>query len=342
MLAVYIPPVSQYGKNTPSDTGSGMHQRLKTAVKTVSTVIINTFQRIKDFLLYDLRITFRNYTSHDGELSTCALAFFLLISFIPASLVIISILSIFFKSDQMVTFYLDHLRQQLPSIDIERIISIIDRIVYSKRYLAMIWVPFLFWWGSLIFDIFERVLEKAFQIEESRKYWKAKIRHFIIILGIGISVLLLIFLSHTIAIAKNTGIVKYIEHNVHVLPIIHTMVKTIGNIPFLVSSVSTLIVNTLLFFIIYRFVPPKKLDNRSILQGSFFAAVSYEIIKSIFSYYITEINDYTSIFGSLSTIVILMIWIWYTCFLLVLGAEMTWVLYEKRIRAEQFDFREED
>ncbi len=319
-----------------------MQQRFSAVIKSVTSTVINTIERIKDFLFYDVRITFRNYTSHEGELSTCALAFFLLISFIPASLVIVSILSIFFKSDQMVTFYLDHLRQQLPSIDIERIISIIDRIIYSKRYLAMIWVPFLFWWGSLIFDIFERVLEKAFQIEESRKYWKAKIRHFIIILGIGISLLILILLSHTIAIAKNTGIVKYIEQNVNIMPFIHTMVKTIGNIPFLVSSLSTLIVNTLLFFIIYRFVPPKKLDNRSILLGSFFAAFSYEIVKTFFSYYITEINDYTSIFGSLSTIVILMIWIWYTCFLLVLGAEMTWVLYEKRIGARELDFGEEE
>ncbi len=319
-----------------------MQQRLLAALKAVFTDIFSFFKRIRDFFLYDLRVTLKNYTDHDGELSTCALAFFLLISFIPASLVIISMLSLFFKSDQMVTFYLDHLRQQLPSIDIERIIHIIDRIIYSKRYLALIWVPFLFWWGSLIFDIFERVLEKAFHIEESRKYWKAKIRHFLIILGIGISILALILLSHTIAVAKNTGILQYIERNMHSMPIIHTFVTTISNIPFFISSVSTLIVNTLLFFIIYRFVPPRKLDTRSILKGSFFAAGSYEIIKTVFSYYITEINDYTSIFGSLSTIVILMIWIWYTCFLLVLGAEMTWVFFENKNRTAELDFGEEE
>jgi len=319
-----------------------MHRKLGQVAKTISLKILSILKRIRDFIFFDLRITFRNYTDHDGELSTCALAFFLLISFIPASLVIISTLSFFFKSEQMAVFYLDHLRQQLPAIDMERIIQIIDRIIYSKRYLAAIWIPFLFWWGSLIFDIFERVLEKAFRIEESRKYWKAKIRHFIIILGIGIMILVLIFLSHTIALAKNTGIVKFIEENVNLLPVVRQIITTIGNIPFLVSSISTMIVNTLLFFVIFRFVPPKKIDNRSILSGAFLIAIFYEVIKTIFSYYITDINDYTSIFGSLSTIVILMIWIWYTCFLFVLGAELTWVLFEKRSRAGELNFTEKE
>src|SRR3989337_1500626 len=85
---------------------------------------------------------------------------------------------------------------------------------------------------------------------------------------------------------------------------------------------------------LFRRHQPKKLNNISLLKGALFASFSYEIVKSLFSYYIREINDYTSIFGSLNTIVILMIWIWYTCFLFIFGAELAWVFYEKRAESK--------
>jgi membrane protein len=293
-------------------------------------VAAKPFRAIKDFLLTDLRTVMRNFGEHDGELSTCALAFFLLISFIPLSLVIIAIMSFFYKSDVLAAFYFTQLKNQLPSIDIERFISIIDNIIYKKRYLAFIWLPFLFWWGSFVFDIIERGLEKAFRISESRRYWKAKIRHFFIIMGMAFFILAITLLTNLIAILKNTDFALFIENHISEVGFLNNLITRIEGIPLLLSSITALFMNALLVFIIYRFVPPKKLNNTSLLKGALFASLSYEIVKSLFSYYIKEINDYTSIFGSLNTIVILMIWIWYTCFLFIFGAELAWVFYEKR------------
>jgi membrane protein len=291
------------------------------------------FRATKEFLLMDLRMVMRNFGEHDGELSTCSLAFFLLISFIPLSLVLIAIMSFFYKSDVLATFYITQLKSQLPPIDIDRFISIIDKIIYKKRHLAFIWIPFLFWWGSFVFDIIERGLEKAFRIGESRRYWKAKIRHFFIIVGMAFIILAITLLSNLIAILKNTDFALFIEAHINEVGFLSNIVTGIEEIPLLLSSATTLFMNAFLVFIIYRFVPPKKLNNISLLKGALFASFSYEIVKSLFSYYIKEINDYTSIFGSLNTIVILMIWIWYTCFLFIIGAELAWVFYEKRAKS---------
>lgn len=292
----------------------------------------------KDFLFTDLRLVMKNFGDHDGELSTCALAFFLLISFIPLSLVIIALMSFFYRSDALAAFYAAQLKSQLPSIDIDRFVSIIDKIIYKKRYLAFIWLPFLFWWGSFIFDIIERGLEKAFRIGESRRYWKAKVRHFIIIVLMAFSILAITLFSNFIAVLKNTGLALLVEANLNKVGLLNTILSAVEDIPLLLSSVTTLFMNTVLVFIIYRFIPPKKLSNMSLFKGALFASFSYEVVKSLFSYYIREINDYTSIFGSLNTIVILMIWIWYTCFLFVFGAELAWVFYEKSEEGRELDF----
>ena len=301
----------------------------KTVLHKIQHLVLKPFRSMKDFILLDLREVMKNFGEHDGELSTCALAFFLLISFIPLSLVVISILSFFYKSDVLATFYFNQLKNQLPSINIQNFISIIDRIIYKKRHLAFIWIPFLFWWGSFVFDIIERGLEKAFRIGKSRRFWKAKIRHFIIIFAMAFFILALTLFSNFLVIVKNMDIALMIEQNLNQLGFLNTFLNYLEHIPLYLSSTTTLIINTFLIFIIYRFVPPKKLNNMSLLKGALFASLSYEIVKSGFSYYITQINDYTSIFGSLNTIVILMIWIWYTCFLFIIGAEMAWVFYEK-------------
>ena len=301
-------------------------------------LILNPLKKVKNFILVDLKRTAVNFIRHDGELTICALSFYLLISFIPASLIFISILSFFFKSDGSVYMYLDQIKHQLPNIDIARITNAIDNIVKSKKYLTYIWFPFLFWWGSFIFDIIERGLEKAFQIEESRKFWKAKIRHFVIMFGIGLFFLALSIFSNFVTILKNSSIILYITKNLSAIPILQNILISIGKIPFLLSSGTMIVANMLLFFIIYKFVPPKKLDIRSLLKGAFFASLFYEIFKTWFSYYISEINDYTSIFGPLNSIVILIIWIWFTCFILIAGAELAYVFYEKKERSKQFDF----
>jgi membrane protein len=298
----------------------------KKILHAIKHAAIKPFKAIKDFIAFDLRKVMKNFGDHDGEISTCALAFFLLISFIPLSLVVISILTFFYKSDVLATFYFKQLKSQLPSINIEQFISVIDRIIYKKRHLAFIWIPFLFWWGSFVFDIIERGLAKAFRISE---YWKAKINHFIIILGMAFVILVLTLFSNFLVIVKNTEIARLIEQNLNKVGFLNLLLNTIENIPLYLSAITTLFMNTFLVFIIYRFVPPKKLSSKSLFKGALFASFSYEIVKSIFSYYITEINDYTSIFGSLNTIVILMIWIWYTCFLFMFGAELAWVFYEK-------------
>lgn len=314
-----------------------MTDALKKFGKAIIHALLKPVHRVRDFFTKDLRSTMKNFVEHDGELSTCALAFFLLISFIPASLVIISVLSYFYQSTDIAALYFGQIKQQLPSVNIDELIVKLDRIVYQKRYLAFIWIPFLFWWGSFVFDIIERGLEKAFRIEQSRKYWKAKIRHFVLILGMAFFALFLTLVSNVIALVRNIDIANFILERLNSIRFLHRLITSIEQTPLIVTSITTLIINTLIIYIIYKYIPPKKLSNAALFKGALFASLSYEIVKFLFSYYITAINDYSSIFGSFNVVVILMIWIWYTCFLFVIGAEMAWTFYEKS-QARELDF----
>ena len=294
-------------------------------------LVSNFFKQVRKSILeyYDIfsRI-FKGFIKHDGEISACALAFYLLISFIPASLIVISLLSYFFNSQDMVAFYMDHIKLQLPAFDTERLTGIVDRVLYSKRHFAFIWIPFLFWWGSFIFDVLERILEHAFHIEKSRKYWKAKLRHFAIILAISLIVLLFSGISNFLSLLRTMFVIGFIDSDIIQPESILAFINSIKKIP-LYNSIFNILINSLLLFTIYKVLPPKKLDTKSLIKGTLLVTVIYDIVKNLFSYYVSQINDYTSIFGSLSSIVIFMIWIWFTCIVFVFGAEACYVFYEK-------------
>ena len=75
--------------------------------------------------------------------------------------------------------------------------------------------------------------------------------------------------------------------------------------------------------ILYRYGPsrrPAKL--RWLLPGVLFATITWLLISAGFSYFVTHFSTYNATYGSLSAVVILLIWLWLTAFVVIMGAEI--------------------
>jgi membrane protein len=79
------------------------------------------------------------------------------------------------------------------------------------------------------------------------------------------------------------------------------------------------IVLTLVFSFIYTYIPNKKMKFREQLPGAFFAATVWSMFSWGFSLYVTYSNSY-SIYGSLSIIVIIMLWLYFCMYIMLIGA----------------------
>jgi membrane protein len=77
------------------------------------------------------------------------------------------------------------------------------------------------------------------------------------------------------------------------------------------------------FLVLYRFgpdgVPP---DWLAVLPGAALATVSWLLLSVGFSYYVTNFSHYNVTFGTLSAAVVLMLWIYYSAFIVALGAAL--------------------
>ena len=85
---------------------------------------------------------------------------------------------------------------------------------------------------------------------------------------------------------------------------------------------------TLLFALIFKYLPDVHIGWKSVWVGSIITAVLFTIGKEILSFYFGEASP-ENIYGAAGSIVIILLWVSYSCLILFFGAEFTWI-YTRR------------
>lgn len=82
--------------------------------------------------------------------------------------------------------------------------------------------------------------------------------------------------------------------------------------------------------LIYAIAPSKQIKSVDTTEGSFFTTICWIIATAIFSYYINNFAKYDAIYGNLSTVIILMIWLYALSFIFVLGMAINSLKYNNK------------
>lgn len=89
-----------------------------------------------------------------------------------------------------------------------------------------------------------------------------------------------------------------------------------------------LILMFITYFILYRFIPTKRVKFRFVFPGALLATIVSWVVSLIFSSSVSDISRYQSIYGGLSQIIIIIIWLWIICLILLIGAIFNSTLIE--------------
>jgi membrane protein len=87
-----------------------------------------------------------------------------------------------------------------------------------------------------------------------------------------------------------------------------------------------------LFILIYRYFPPRRIPWRTALTAATFTAVLFEFSKVLFSWYVTNVASFSSVYGGLTSVVVLFFWIYYGAIVFILGGEVAQVYTMSRVR----------
>lgn len=96
-----------------------------------------------------------------------------------------------------------------------------------------------------------------------------------------------------------------------------------------ISLVTSLLLNTLVFALLFKYLPDTKVDWGDVWIGALVTAIVWELGKYILALYIGRSGQSWSAYGVVGSVLVLMAWIYFSSQILFLGAEFTEV-YARR------------
>lgn len=82
--------------------------------------------------------------------------------------------------------------------------------------------------------------------------------------------------------------------------------------------------------LIYKFIPAHKVSFKSQILGSVFGAVAFNFISLVFSKYLLIFRNFSIIYGKLTSLMLIMMWIYASFYIIFLGAEINKIGYFRR------------
>ncbi|MBU3179778.1 YihY/virulence factor BrkB family protein [Clostridium psychrophilum] len=254
----------------------------------------------------------------DDDITALAaqLAYYLLLSFFPFLLLLLTLLG---YSDLKNTDVLVYLHQVMPKSAFDLIYAIISSVSKAKAgHLLSISIIGTILSGSSGFTSIIKGLNKAYDEEETRPYWKIILISILFMAGLAtaiiVSVALVVFgqmLGRTIAsqfdlpsnFILNWDIIRYLV---------------------------TLIGMGLTFAAIYHLTPCRKLTWREVLPGAILSTLGWLVSSLGFAYYVNNYNNYSGIYGSIGGVIVIMVWLYITSIIILLGGELNALLTFQR------------
>ncbi len=152
---------------------------------------------------------------------------------------------------------------------------------------------------------------------ETRSYVFLRIRSTIYTMMFLLVIILLLVLS-VFGNALNIFIAEHIP-----------LVKNVADWLIEVRIVITPIVLMIFSLLIYKFLPNRRDKILRQLPGAVFAAIGWMIVSWIFSVYVDIFRGFSSMYGSLTTIVLIMLWMYFCMYSILLGGEVNVLMYDK-------------
>ncbi len=106
-------------------------------------------------------------------------------------------------------------------------------------------------------------------------------------------------------------------------------------------SVYLILLLTLVLVIMYKAFPHKRLSFLAQLPGAFFCAVSLYVFSNIISIYLNSFNGF-SMYGSLTTLILVMFWLYFCNYFIMIGAEINEILRQSRAEEKETSEKEDE
>jgi len=244
------------------------------------------------------------------------LSYFLIVSLVPFSLLVVTIFGyIIGENTALYQFALSRLVSAFPSVT-EGITAELKNIITYKSISIVTLIIYALLSMGLFYSM-EHAMNIIFKIPKKR--------HFLLSLFwiIFVITLLIAFLFVSFTMSSIAGILKRYH-----LVILGIEVGYKAGI--FIKYIAPFLLVLCVFTTIYTVIPRAKVRLKDAFMGALFVTVLWEIAKHLFTWYVKNVIQLGTIYGSLSTFIVFLLWIYYLSCIFLLGGEFVNNMRTKR------------
>lgn len=243
-----------------------------------------------------------NFAQH-GPREAAALSYYALFSMFPLLLLIVVVIGWLVGPGATGATLNDFLALFLPGATATELSRTVERFVSQGVSASIVAFVGLSWSALGLFSNLESALSRTFRDTKGRHFWERRIVGFIMILALGV---LLIANIVTSLLFSFLDLLFLNRNNIWL-----SMAAIF--IPFGFSMG--------IFAMMYRWIPRTQVGWDAIWPAALFGGVAWELAKRIFGWYLDSISNLSLVYGSITTIIIFMLWAFYTSCIILLCAE---------------------
>lgn len=266
-------------------------------------------------LLLVVREVSREFTADNILKYSASLAYYTVFSIAPLLVVLTTLFGFLFGKEAMQGRVYDQLSNFVGSNAAIEIQDIIKNIHLSKNsfFATVLSLIILLIGATSIFGEIQDSINKIWglKIKSHKVWWKlilTRLLSFTLILSMGLIMLVSVLLNAVVAaLGKLIGkvIAGYSLYFIQVS-----------------EAVLSFLVVAFLFSFIFKVLPDARIRWKDVFVGGFITALFFTLGKLGINFYIQKSN-LTSLYGAAGSIIILMVWVYYSSIILYLGAEFT-------------------
>lgn len=270
------------------------------------------------------------YTKHiakaviDNDFSGMAaeMGFMLMLGIFPAMLFLMAIFG-WMGNKSFINPILMFLSNILPQDSMKLILTVLKEVmIFSKgTALATIGIIVTLFLTSNAVAVILKGLNRAYKVEETRSFIYTRVLSVIMVF---VNTFMLFLSVNLIVFGK--VIVNFL---VSYIGITHVFEITLLTLRWPVSFFALYFMALINYYILPDLKGNEKLKRKSVLPGTLFFCIFWLAGSWGFSIYVNNLHTYNRVYGTIGAFAMLMMWLYYTSLLLLIGGEINSQMYEK-------------
>ena len=240
-----------------------------------------------------------------------AISYYAFFSLFPLALAIIFGLS-FFLGPESIEDLAQRVAEQAP-VSKKTVSDVLTGTLSSRGLAGSAGIIGLLWAGTAVFGAIRKGVNATWGITRPRPFLQERLID--ISLMLGAAILMIVSISSTAVLAYLREILEFITNETHVSGALFW------------DRLATLIPPALSFIVfvgVYWFLPNTKVKLKAALPGAIAATIAFEVIKNAFVWYVGNYSVYSTVYGSVGSIVALLSWVYVSAIILLFGSLITY------------------